>query len=184
MSVDKNSTLNYNEPMYELKNQIYKDFTKVQKSSLCNFLRAFVKKNIRKAPERILNKFLEDESYYLQIGQQRFEFITELLTDEKFLAETLEYIEECVKYYEYQRNQEPLKEKQRAYERKKTDYLRDLKMSKELPTGKQMTYYKRLCKSYNIVPKEISSKLQARDEIRKILNVRQRDCRETGISGD
>ena len=43
-------------------------------------------------------------------------------------------------------------------------------MSKDAPTKKQLYYYDRLCKKYNIEKKELSSKLEARDEIDRIIN--------------
>ena len=43
-------------------------------------------------------------------------------------------------------------------------------MSKDAPTKKQLYYYDRLCKKYNIEKKELSSKLEARDEIDRILH--------------
>ena len=42
-------------------------------------------------------------------------------------------------------------------------------MGKEAPTKKQLYYYEKLCKRYNLEKKELSSKLEARDEIDKIL---------------
>ena len=42
-------------------------------------------------------------------------------------------------------------------------------MSKTEPTKKQLYYYERLCKKYNIEKRELTSKLEARDEIDKIL---------------
>ena len=42
-------------------------------------------------------------------------------------------------------------------------------MGKEPPTKKQLYYYEKLCKKYNIEKKELSSKLEARNEIDKIL---------------
>ena len=42
-------------------------------------------------------------------------------------------------------------------------------MSKEPPTKKQLYYYDRLCKKYNIEKIELSSKLEARNEIDKII---------------
>ena len=48
-------------------------------------------------------------------------------------------------------------------------------MSKEQPTKKQLYYYDRLCKKYNIEKKELTSKLEARDEIERILNEYSRD---------
>ena len=48
-------------------------------------------------------------------------------------------------------------------------------MSKETPTKKQLYYYDRLCKKYNIEKKELTSKLEARNEIESILNEYSRD---------
>ena len=43
-------------------------------------------------------------------------------------------------------------------------------MSKDEPTKKQKYYYEKLCKKYNIEPRILLSKLDARNEIDKILN--------------
>jgi hypothetical protein len=42
-------------------------------------------------------------------------------------------------------------------------------MSKEAPTKKQLYYYEKLCKKYNIEKMELGSKLEARNEIDKII---------------
>jgi hypothetical protein len=42
-------------------------------------------------------------------------------------------------------------------------------MSKTPPTQKQLYYYDRLCKKYNIEKVELTSKLEARDMIDKII---------------
>ena len=95
---------------------------------------------------------------------------------EKFLQETLLYLKECRKYYDYKKKQEPIIQAQKEFEKKKRAFLREVKMSKEQPTKKQLYYYDRLCKKYNIEKKELTSKLMARDEIDKIL--KEHDCRE------
>ena len=43
-------------------------------------------------------------------------------------------------------------------------------MSKEPPTKKQLYYYDKLCKKYNLEKLELSSKLEARNEIDKIIS--------------
>ena len=48
-------------------------------------------------------------------------------------------------------------------------------MSKEQPTKKQLYYYEKLCKRYGIEKKELASKLEARDEIDKILSEHEAD---------
>lgn len=161
--------------MYQIKNQIYQEMTKTQKSALCNFLRALVKKSPQFSVEDILDKFLEDEKYYLEINNPHFEFLQNYLDDNKFLDETLLYLEECRKYYDYKKKQEPLIQAQKEFEKKKRNFLKEVKMSKETPTKKQLYYYDRLCKKYNIEKKELTSKLEARDEIDRILN--ENDCR-------
>jgi len=155
--------------MYQIKNQIYLDMTKTQKSALCNFLRSLVKKCPELSKNDVLDKFIEDENYYFEIGNPHFEFLREYLDNSKFIDETLLFINECIKYYDYKKKQEPVIQAQKAYEKKKREFLREVKMSKELPTKKQLYYYERLCKKYNLEKKELTSKLEARNEIDKIL---------------
>ncbi len=155
--------------MYAVKNQIYQGLSKTQKSALCNFLRALVKKSPDLTADEVLNKFSDDERYYFEINNPHFEFLKELLDDENFVEETKLYIKECRKYYDYKKKQEPLIRAQKEYEKKKRAFLREVKMSKEAPTKKQLYYYERLCKKYSIEKLELTSKLQARDEIDRIL---------------
>lgn len=155
--------------MYQIKSQIYLDMSKTQKSALCNFLRALVKKSQGLSCDDILNKFLDDERYYFEINNPHFEFLKDYLDNNKFLDDTYIFIKECVKYYDYKKKQEPIIQAQKEYEKKKRAFLREVKMSKEAPTKKQLYYYERLCKKYNIEKKELTSKLDARDEIDKIL---------------
>ena len=72
-------------------------------------------------------------------------------------------------------SKQPFIQAQKEFEKKKRNFLKEVKMSKEAPTKKQLYYYDRLCKKYNIEKKELTSKLEARDEIDKILN--ENDCR-------
>lgn len=155
--------------MYEIKKQVYLDLTKNQKAALCNFLRAFVKKSPTLSVEEILNNFLEDEKYYLEINASRFEFLCEILDETQFLKDTKLFLNECKKYYDYKKTQEPIIQANKEFEKKKRKFLLEVKMSKEQPTKKQLYYYEKLCKKYNIEKKELSSKLSARDEIDKIL---------------
>ena len=161
--------------MYQIKNQIYQDMTKTQKSALCNFLRALVKKSPQMSVEDIYDKFVEDERYYLEINNPHFEFLEDYLDSDKFMEESILYLKECRKYYYYKKKQEPIIQAQKEFEKKKREFLKEVKMSKEAPTKKQLYYYDRLCKKYNIEKKELTSKLEARDEIDKILN--EHDCR-------
>ena len=155
--------------MYQIKKQIYLNLTKNQKSALCNYLRALVKKSPELSIDDILEKFLEDERYYLEINSSRFEFLSEIIDDDTFLSDTTIYLKECKKYYDYKKSQEPIIQANKEFEKKKRKFLQEVKMSKTPPTKKQLYYYDKLCKKYNIEKKELSSKLEARDEIDKII---------------
>lgn len=155
--------------MYEIKKQIYLQMTKNQKAALCNFLRALVKKSPELSSEEILDKFIDDERYYLEINASRFEFIADIIDDNQFLKDTELFIKECRKYYDYKKKQEPIIQAQKEFEKKKRKFLQEVKMSKEEPTKKQLYYYEKLCKKYNINGVKLTSKLQARDEIDKII---------------
>lgn len=161
--------------MYEIKKQIYLDLTKNQKSALCNFLRALVKKSPETGVDEILEKFLEDEKYYLEINASRFEFLAEMIDDEQFLKDTELYLKECRKYYDYKKKQEPIIQANKEFEKKKRKFLQEVKMSREAPTKKQLYYYERLCKKYNIEKKELTSKLEARNEIDRIITEHEQD---------
>ena len=158
--------------MYQIKSRIYLYFDKTQKSGICNYIRALVKQNLNSTCSEILDKFLEDERYYLNPNSSRFPFLTDFIETEIFIKETTLFINECKKYYEYKESQRPLIEKQKEFEKKKRKFLQEVKMSKEEPTKKQLYYYDKLCKRYNIEKKdtEILSKLDLRDEIERIIN--------------
>lgn len=149
--------------------------TKNQKSALCGFLRALVKKSPELSVQEILDKFLEDERYYLEINASRFEFLVNVIDDDQFLKDTELFLKECRKYYDYKKKQEPIIQAQKEFEKKKRKFLQEVKMSKEQPTKKQLYYYEKLCKRYGLEKKELASKLEARDEIDKILSEHEAD---------
>ena len=158
--------------MYEIKKQIYLDLTKNQKSALCNFLRALVKKSMDLTVEEIWDSFVADEKYYLELNCSRFEFLAEIIDDDIFKNDTLKYLKECRKYYEYKEKQRPIIEANKEYEKQKRKFLQEVKMSKEPPT-KKLYYYERLCKKYDIEKLELKSKLEARNEIDRIITEHQ-----------
>lgn len=155
--------------MYEIKKQIYLDLSKNQKSALCNYLRALVKKSQDLTIDEIWDSFEADERYYIELNCSRFEFLAEIIDNEEFKSDTIKYLKECKKYYDYKEKQRPIVEANKEFEKKKRKFLQEVKMSKEAPTKKQLYYYERLCKKYNIDKKELTSKLEARNEIDKII---------------
>ena len=149
--------------------------TKTQKSALCNFLRALVKKSPTIDIDKLYDSFEEDERYYFEINNPHFEFLEDYLDDEDFRQEALMYLKECRKYYDYKKSQEPIIQAQKEFEKKKRAYLREVKMSHEEPTKKQKYYYEQLCKKYGLEPRKLNSKLEARDEIDRIIKEHERE---------
>ena len=158
--------------MYQIKSRIYLDFDKTQKSGICNYIRALVKQNLNLTCSELLDKFIGDEKYYLELKSSRFPFLCDYIDNEIFLKDTENYINECKKYYEYKESQRPFIEKQKEFEKKKRKFLQEVKMSKEKPTKKQLYYYDKLCKRYSLEKKDTEnlSKLDLRDEIERIIN--------------
>lgn len=161
--------------MYEVKNRIFLEFSKTQKSAICNFLRALVKKLPELGVDEILQKFIDDEKYYLEINSSRFEYLKDFIDDETFISDLALYIKECKKYYDYKKSQAPLIQAQKEFEKEKRKFLKDVKMSKELPTKKQLYYYKTLCKRYNIEEKNVEdlSRLDLKNLLEEIVNEHQ-----------
>lgn len=155
--------------MYEIKKNIYLNFTKNQKSGLCNYLRALVKKSPDLSSNEVFTKFIEDEKYYLELNCSRFEFLKDIIDEEWFKKDTLKYLNECIKYYQYKEAQRPIIEANKAFEKQKREFLKRVKMSKTPPTKKQIYYYDKLCKKYNIEKEELVSKLDAMEKIDKII---------------
>lgn len=153
---------------------------------VCTFLRSFVKQNLELSVDEIYSEFAEDQEYYLKINSSRFPFLADYLADDAFVQETKEYIKACKKYYEYKKSQAPLVEKQKEFDKKKRKFLQEVKMSKEPPTKKQLYYYERLCKKYNIEMKKVDelSKLDMRNEIERILDEHSGNSIHIGVSGD
>ncbi|MCM1265953.1 MAG: hypothetical protein NC200_07115 [Candidatus Gastranaerophilales bacterium] len=167
--------------MYATKQRIYTKFDKTQKSMLCTFLRSFVKQNLELTTDKILDEFVEEQTYYLKINSSRYPFLEDNLEDYEFIKDTKDYINACKRYYNYKQTQAPIIAKQKEFEKKKRKFLQEVKMSKEAPTKKQLYYYERLCKKYNIEKKDINelSKLDMRNEIDKIINEHSGNCINT-----
>ena len=158
--------------MYYLKNTLFLDLTKNQKASLFSFLKSFVKKHNDKDTEAILDLFLEEEQYYFDVQNPHFEWIIDYIECEKFLKELKILINENKKQLAIKEKQKPFLEKQKAFAKEQRKIASEYKMSKELPTKKQLYYYEKLCKRYNIekVDIEDKSRLDLKQMIGNILD--------------
>ena len=73
-------------------------FIHIQKAGICNYLRALVKQNLNSTCSDILDKFIEDEKYYLELNTSRFPFLCEYIEKDTFLKDTELFIKECIIY--------------------------------------------------------------------------------------
>jgi hypothetical protein len=71
--------------MYQVKSRIFLDFDKTQKSGICNNIRSLVKRHIELTCSELMDKFVDDEKYYLELNSSRFPFLSEFIDDENFL---------------------------------------------------------------------------------------------------
>ena len=153
-----------------LNNNIFSQFSKNQKSALCHSLKIFVKNNPDLSVDLLLSNFLDNENYYIEMNSSRLSFIKDFLNDSNFIKELKFYLVRCSKYYEHQKSLEPLKQAMKEKEREKRKFLKELKMSKEAPTKRQIYYYKSLCKKLSIEAKNTDdlSKLDLRNLIKEM----------------
>lgn len=158
--------------MYYLKNTLFLDLTKNQKASLFAFLKSFVKKHSDKNTAEILDLFIEDEQYYYEVENPHFEWIIPLFESEKFLKELVLLINENKKQIQQKELQKPFIEKQKQLAKEQRKKATEFKMSKELPTKKQLYYYEKLCKQYRIEQKDTAqmSRLDLKNIIGEILD--------------
>ena len=158
--------------MYYLKNTLFSDLTKNQKSSLFGFVKSFVKKHSAKSADEILSLFIEDEQYYFEQKNPHFEWIIPEFENEKFLKELILLIEENKKQLALKEAQKPFIEKQKALAKEQRKKAAEFKLSKQPPTKKQLYYYDMLCKKYNInqEPVENLSRLDLKNMIGKIID--------------
>lgn len=158
--------------MFILKNAIFLELTKNQKSSLVAFLRNFTKKHINLSEEDALNLFIEEENYYNEVGNPHFEWIIPLFENDKFLKEIKDLIKQYKQQFKEKEKQKPYYEKQKAYMKEQRKKAQEFELSKEEPTEKQLKYYKLLCNRHNITPNptENLSRLDLKNMISKIID--------------
>lgn len=157
--------------MLKIKNRVFEELTRIQKSSLLCCLKKFAKKFSCLDNTGLAEKFIKEHYYYSEVGNPYFEWINQYLDNEKFICDLKKYF----KYLKYKLDEKemnkPYIEKQKEYAKKKRKLAKQNVMSKQRCTKKQINYYKRLCKIYNIEKKEVEklSKLDLKNLISDIL---------------
>ena len=161
--------------MYYLKNTLFLELTKNQKASLFSFVKSFTKKHSDKATDEILELFIEDEQYYYAQNNPHFEWIIAEFEKDSFIKELKLLIAENKKQLQIKEANKPYLEKQKVYVKQQRKKAAEYKMSKEKPTKKQLYYYEKLCKKYNLIMEDTQnvSRLDLKNRISKILEDEQ-----------
>lgn len=143
--------------MQNIKNILFLYLTPRQKSQLLGTLKAYHKKFIDLSNLDIIDKFLEDEKYYIEIENPHFEFLKDYFEDDLFLKELKKYFDFLSFQNEQLKQMEPYLQKQKELLKIQRKKAQEFKMSKLPPTKKQLFYYDKITKSHNIEKKDTTS---------------------------
>lgn len=163
--------------MLYIKNSVFLYLTPRQKSQLVSFLRSFVKKHPKLSKEELLDKFIEEENYYNEVGSAHFEFALENFSNDEFLSDILKYFDFVFWEIKQKEAQKPLIEKQKAHAKELRKKANDFKMSKLKPTKKQLWYYEKVAHAHSVPmkPTKDASRLDLRDWIMEIIEGKGED---------
>ena len=163
--------------MQYIKNSVFLYLTPRQRSQLVSFLRSFVKKHSKLSKDELLDKFIEEENYYNEVGSAHFEFALENFSNDEFLSDILKFFDFVFWEIKQKEAQKPLIERQKAIQKEARKRANDFKMSKLKPTKKQLWYYEKVCKAHNIPikPLEGATRLDLRNWIMEIIEPKEED---------
>ena len=155
--------------MYNIKKIIFTELSKNQKSDFLSFVKLYVKNFQDCDEESIYYNLLNELEYFKELGQGKFDFID--LCNDQHLSEIKKYIKACKKHFDYKVAMRPVYEEQKRIQKEIRHKIQEEKQKKELPTKKQISYYKSLCKKNSIEPKNMEelSKYDIKIEISKFL---------------
>jgi len=146
---------------------------------------SFVKKQFSLETEVLVEKFLEDTKYYLEIEASRFPWLEDHIDEEYFVKDLELYIKENQRKYQYKEKQKPFIEKQKQYAKEQRKKAQEFKMSKEPPSKAQISYFNALCKKHKIEKKcepEKLSKLDLRNAIDELLKISETEEKEKNLN--
>lgn len=157
--------------MQYIKNSVFLYLTPRQRSQLVSFLRSFAKKHPKLSKDELLDKFIEEENYYHDVGNAHFEFALENFSNDEFLEDIKKFFEYIFWENKQKEAQKPLIEKQKAIQKEARKRANDFKMSKLKPTKKQLWYYEKVARAHNVAqkPLEGATRLDLRNWIMEII---------------
>lgn len=169
--------------MKSIKNLVFNYLTKNQKSDLCHCVSKFVKKHFDKTTEEIISLYFEESRYYLDMGQSNQIWIGDFIDDDAFYKDMYKFVKETQISCEFKERQKPILEKQKIYMKEQRRAAQKYKMSKTPPTPKQLSYYKSLCKKFDIeitiLNIESASKLDLKNAIEILLTDSEKNQKES-----
>ena len=157
--------------MYQIKNTIFLDLTKNQKSDFLSFVKIYTKNYLACDEESVFYNILDEIAYYHELNQGKFDYID--INNDTHLADIKKYISVCRKYYKFKEAQRPIYEEQKRIQKEIKAKILEEKQKKETPTKKQISYYKSLCKRRNEQSQDIEhfSKYDIKIEIQRLLDL-------------
>lgn len=158
--------------MQNIKSSVFLYLTPRQKSQLFGTLRSYFKKFIGLSIDDLCSKFIDDEKYYLEIGNPHFEFIKEYIENDEFYNDLKKFFKYCEFEHEAKEKLKPIIEKQKELLKLQRKKANDFKMSKLKPTKKQLYYYDKIAKAHNIKKHdtENASRLDLKNWIMEIID--------------
>ncbi len=158
--------------MQNIKNSLFLYLTPRQKSQLLGTLKAYFLRYENYNTLNLIDKFLEDEKYYIKIENPHFEFLKDYFEDDNFYRDLEKYFDFL--FYEKKQKElaEPYLQKQKEIAKELRKKAQEKKMSHLKPTKKQLYYYDKITKAHNIEKKDTTnaSRLDVRNWIMEILD--------------
>jgi len=157
--------------MNRTKKDFFETLSKVQKSSIMSYLKSFIVKKKNFDETFLYDEFLEEQHYYINIGQPYFGFIADFIDQEEFLRDLKFCIKDLCFKQKQKELQKPYLEKQKIFAKEQRKKAQEFKMSHEKPSSKQLSYYKSLCKKSNLEPVQLEnlSKLDLKNLISELI---------------
>ncbi|MBR1616843.1 hypothetical protein IJ670_01695 [bacterium] len=158
--------------MQNIKSSVFLYLTKRQKSQLLGTLKSYFKKFQEKSKDEIIQKFLDDEKYYIDMNNPHFEFVGEYFNSDVFYRDIKKYFVFLDFEQKQKAQMEPYLQKKKEQEKLLRKKAQEFKMSKLKPTQKQIKYYEKLSKAHNVELKDINtaSRLDLRNWIMEIID--------------
>ena len=157
--------------MQNIKSCVFLYLTQRQKSQLIGTLKAYFKKFPNLNQDELIDKFFEDEKYYLEINNPHFEFLKDYFEDENFYKDIKKFFDYCSFEKHQKELMEPYINKQKELAKIQRKKALEYKMSKLKPTKKQLFYYDKITSAHKVEKKDTTnaSRLDLRNWIMEII---------------